>query len=138
MKKRTRVIAWIYLAVTGYAIWAGVIMFLGLAHGYSVLPWYMVARMLLPVVECPLWLLLLRQRVWVWLPLVVIYSFLSAEWLYIVVRWYMYWRPHPSPLLELTGLYTLVIVILPLWALLTDRPGAWNRNYSEGDLQSND
>jgi len=132
MKKRTRIIAWIFLSITGCAFCAAIYIF-GIAHVFARLPLRLIVDMLLWGLQWPFWLYLLRRKAWAWSTLVAVYSLLFARWLYHM-GWRMvhgtaYQGTHVSPILNLVvSAYALIIVILPLWALLTDRPNGWARN----------
>ncbi|MHB0998310.1 MAG: hypothetical protein ACYC27_03610 [Armatimonadota bacterium] len=140
MKKRTRIIAWIFLICTGYTFLIHILTYFGIVFGYSKPPWYVAVRIFMWGFQWPFWILLLRKHAQAWYVLTVIYAILFVEWIFSLERWIVDGMPYPGTYTEasipmiviLVGvLISLIIIVLPFWTLLTDRPNKWNAQLTE-------
>ncbi|MHB1000632.1 MAG: hypothetical protein ACYC27_15435 [Armatimonadota bacterium] len=140
MKKRTRIIAWIYMICTGYTFLINIIMYASIITGYSKAPWYLAVQILMWGFQWPFWIFLLRKQTWAWYVLTIIYAILSIEWIFSIGKWIIDGMPYSKTYTEasipmiviLAGiLFSLIIIVLPFWALLTDRPNLWKTNTDE-------
>ena len=89
------------------------------------------------VVQWPLWTALLRRRAWAWRPLVVLNSCILFSGIWLMVRMPGYYIAHQMlralPFMLAFNLALLgIMVILPLWVLLTNRPSGWTSSRSFG------
>lgn len=115
--RRTRVIAWIYIALSLYS--TSFIVFLWSPHLRNP---QSLTSLVLSVIQWPFWALLLNRRYWAWWVLVFNFGILIC-W----AAWTMV-SPHHQSLHHHLGnaiwgiLSYLVLYVLPMWALLTDRP----------------
>lgn len=128
MKKRTRIVAWIFMIFSMLAFIAGVFMGYGMMHGYNKSSSYTLANIYLWGLQWPFWILLLKQRKWAWFPIIVACTFLCIHTLYNIFKYNIV---HPETnmhsLLEnlILIVYNLIITVLPLWILITDRSSIW-------------
>ncbi|MHB0997761.1 MAG: hypothetical protein ACYC27_00830 [Armatimonadota bacterium] len=126
MKKRTRIVAWILMIFTAYTFVAFMSKFVTMGHFFANVPWYIIAVTLLHPLQWIFWILLLRKQAWAWYVLTTVYTLLFAQLLYTLVIWISRVMSGPSSSILIKYLaLNLVITVLPLWILLTDRPKMW-------------
>ena len=111
-------------------------MMLGMSHGYSILPWYLIAQVLIGGLQWPFWIFLLKKRVWAWYILTAVYMINFAQWLFTVGAHLVYGAAGQGiqrPLISsvIISAYALIITIVPLLTLLTDHPGSWNQDLEQ-------
>lgn len=114
MKIRTLVISYVLAA---YTLFVCCIM-LSIPKHFSL-------RMFVLAVQWPLWIALIKKKSWAWAGLTIIYALLLLHGLWNAVISGLHVKP-------LGLLVMLLVVILPLWALLTDRPSSWQTVVSTG------
>ena len=137
MKKRTRVVAWICMLVWVCLLaWSAYGSILTLSWGGHDPPWQTIlgwAGLVLPILP---WVFLLRRQPWAWWVLTIIYCGLALSALYGLALTPGYWwhRRHDVPAVAMMTAFRLVweaILCLPVFFLLTDRPGGWGKAESE-------
>lgn len=118
LRRRTRVIAWIFIAVSLYSI-PSIILVLVAPHLRNP---QILASLLLSAIEWPFWALLLNRRYWAWWVLVCSCSIpvCWGAWTILSPHHQTLHHHMVSPIWGI--LWYLVLDVLPLWALLTDRP----------------
>lgn len=138
MRRRTHLIALVFV---GLSIWTFVGALLvtpgAIAHALNPAanPRTTDLRLLIGIwvggLEWPFWWALLRRRPWAWRVLVVVYCGSVLERCWTLATAPAYYAAHPQldntvVRFALTLFWALVGTVLPLWALLTDRPGGWD------------
>ena len=124
MKKRTRVVAWIFLV---YSAGSCLLFFpvMLMTHWRNVVPGVLWS------IQWPLWIGLIGHRKWAWRPLATIYIAMFLFMLQHVARLPGFYAAHPGmshrlPMVLMGNIgATLVMTVLPLIILLTDRPSGW-------------
>ena len=131
MKKRTLIIAWVFLVVMGYQSIIRLLAIPGTYVHIHRLPWWFLWQIAPDLLQVPFWSALTRQKRWAWWPLVVILGLMLTRTAVSLVRMPVYCSAHPAMLHDLPRLLAwgvgmvLVMFALPLWTLLTDRPSRW-------------
>jgi len=82
-----------------------------------------------------LWILLLKRRTWAWWGLTVIYCGFALLVLYGVALTPSYWLARgktfgPIVVMTILKLVMGAVFLIPLFFLLTDRPGGWKKALS--------
>ena len=139
MKKRTKVIAVIFMGFSLYAFYfvllfapGAVVYVLHLGpDGKSGSPGLYIG-MLAVGLEWPFWICLLRRKAWAWRVLVIVCCGWILERIWALATAPAYYAAHPQ--LEHAGLrfaatlsWALIGTGIPLWALLTDKPSGWSQ-----------
>lgn len=119
MKTRTKIIACLFAAYSALML---LVMFGTITH-YGPFHLWIYSRLGLGAIQWVFWIDLLRKKAWAWSILSIVYV---LEILLVMVGTVYYWPRaihHFLPNL----LVFLLMVVLPLWILLTDRPSMWSR-----------
>ena len=128
MKKRTRVLAWIMLVYSAYGCLVALPMLV-----FRPLPaTWLTIGILSVVVQLPLWLYLLKWRPWAWWGLTVLYSIGLIVEIRKLALTPGYWLDRgvalPGMAVRTTlGLVFDLVFLIPIFFLLTDRPGGWGQ-----------
>lgn len=129
LKKRTRIIAWIYMVISVYSFLC-ILQMICRMHS-SAFPWYATAQAFLWGNQWPFWIGLLKRQSWAWSALVSGYFLISLSWAYSIGDSLIHGGPKMGPHISAvtSGLgwaCVLAVVVLPIWALATDRPSGWH------------
>lgn len=132
LKKRTNTVAWIYLVYSAISFLSLPIAFMIFRHKPG--SWlYNVPGALV----WAFWIPLLGRRVWAWWSLVAAYAAMSVWYVWAIAQTPGYFAAQHKVLANpwhalIPGAVMLVLIVLiPLWALLTDRPSGWANPQSE-------
>ncbi len=132
LKKRTRAIAWTFLVVSVWSLAELPIAIMAFRHR----PVSWVSGLLSSVLWV-FWIALLRGRTWAWWTLVAAYTASSAWYAWGITQAPAYYATHHKALAHpwqamIPGTVMLVLMgLVPLWALLADRPSGWANPQSE-------
>lgn len=127
-RKRTRVVAWIMLVWSAYGLLSVPFFFLS-RHRLDL---WAVVGMAGFTIAFPLWILLLRGRTWAWWGLTILYCGLALLVLYGVAFTPSYLLARGKTLGPIVAMTVVKLIagsisMLPLFFLLTDRPGGWGK-----------
>lgn len=132
LKKRTRVIAWIALVFSAISFIELPLVILAYRHKPGSLISGLPGALL-----WVLWIGLIGKRVWAWWALVAAYAAMSVWYVWGIAHTPAYYSAHHKVLAHswyamIPGSVMLILaVLIPLWALLTDRPLNWANPQSE-------
>ena len=139
MKKRTRIVAWICSIYYAWALVGAV----GMVSPFvSKGPLHisklgMIMGLALCIILLPAWIGMLYSKPSSWKILIFAYLLLLVFRMSEIPRIPGYWLARGEPIMTIilrclmTFAWSILLAALPLWILLTDRPGGWNLSSAE-------
>lgn len=139
MKKRTRVIAWIFLIVECCTFLLSLIINTKyiLNHTSQILD--LIPLLSLLVVQGLLWLMLLKEQKWAWWVLTIEHTLLTLGCMWCSGELMISYLTHQKFHIPIVPLIVLAIFFLAIygttfWVLLTDRPSGWAAHPTANEL----
>jgi hypothetical protein len=134
LKRRTSIVAWICLVYSAISFLSLPLAFVIFRHR----PGSWLSLFNVPgALVWALWIPLLGKRVWAWWALTVTYAAMSVLDVWGVAQAPQYYAAqhkalaHPYHAMIPGAVMLVLLVLIPLWALLSDRPSGWANPQSE-------